>query len=108
MQRVLKIVIAISLRNLYCSENSSLFSILTVNRSYITQRKRFTVESVVLTKNDRDIVRRHEQAVRNKQPFYEDPKTKYIVWTREKHLERGKCCGSACRHVSSDAGHIIR
>ncbi|GAB5583568.1 uncharacterized protein C1orf53 homolog isoform X2 [Prionailurus iriomotensis] len=31
---------------------------------------------------------------------YTDPATGYLVLTRLAHLQRGKCCGSACRHVS--------
>ncbi|XP_023103540.1 uncharacterized protein C1orf53 homolog isoform X3 [Felis catus] len=29
---------------------------------------------------------------------YTDPATGYLVLTRLAHLQRGKCCGSACRH----------
>jgi hypothetical protein len=32
--------------------------------------------------------------------MYTDPATKLRVLTRYAHLERGKCCGSQCRHVS--------
>ncbi|XP_032955222.1 uncharacterized protein C1orf53 homolog isoform X2 [Rhinolophus ferrumequinum] len=30
---------------------------------------------------------------------YVDPATGYMVLTRVAHLQRGKCCGSACRHT---------
>lgn len=30
-----------------------------------------------------------------------DPFSGYKVFTEYAHLQRGKCCGSACRHVSS-------
>ncbi|OXB68283.1 UNVERIFIED_CONTAM: hypothetical protein H355_007060, partial [Colinus virginianus] len=29
---------------------------------------------------------------------YVDPATGYQVFTEVAHLQRGKCCGSACRH----------
>ncbi|XP_076403638.1 uncharacterized protein C1orf53 homolog isoform X1 [Peromyscus maniculatus bairdii] len=29
---------------------------------------------------------------------YVDPATGYVVFTRLAHLQRGACCGSACRH----------
>lgn len=32
---------------------------------------------------------------------YLDPATGYLVLTQLAHLRRGRCCGSACRHVSS-------
>lgn len=36
---------------------------------------------------------------------YVDPATGYVVLTQLAHLERGECCGSACRHVSSKLSH---
>ena len=48
----------------------------------------------------REIIKRHRDAEKLNNTFYEDPKTGYLVRTRSSHLERGKCCGSACRHVS--------
>uniref|UniRef100_A0A4W3I5Z2 Chromosome 1 open reading frame 53 n=1 Tax=Callorhinchus milii TaxID=7868 RepID=A0A4W3I5Z2_CALMI len=32
------------------------------------------------------------------QQTYADPESGYLVFTRLAHLQRGKCCGSACRH----------
>lgn len=32
--------------------------------------------------------------------LYIDPSTGYKVFTAFAHLKRGKCCGTACRHVS--------
>lgn len=32
--------------------------------------------------------------------MYVDPSSGYKVFTEYAHLQRGKCCGSACRHVS--------
>ncbi|ELR55333.1 hypothetical protein M91_03595, partial [Bos mutus] len=29
---------------------------------------------------------------------YVDPATGYVVFTQLAHLQRGQCCGSACRH----------
>lgn len=31
---------------------------------------------------------------------YVDPATGYVVLTQLAHVQRGHCCGSACRHVS--------
>uniref|UniRef100_A0A0E9PPV8 Uncharacterized protein n=2 Tax=Anguilla anguilla TaxID=7936 RepID=A0A0E9PPV8_ANGAN len=30
--------------------------------------------------------------------MYRDPTTGFKVFTKFAHLQRGKCCGSACRH----------
>ena len=40
----------------------------------------------------------HDAACRNNQHSYIDPKTGYMVFTELAHKERGKCCGSGCRH----------
>lgn len=34
---------------------------------------------------------------------YVDPATGYVVFTQLAHLQRGECCGSACRHVSRES-----
>lgn len=34
---------------------------------------------------------------------YVDPATGYVVFTQLAHLQRGQCCGSACRHVSTSS-----
>jgi len=31
--------------------------------------------------------------------MYIDPQTGFYVMTRLSHLQRGECCGNACRHV---------
>lgn len=59
------------------------------------------VQWVILSEEEKKIVKAHKQAVLNGQLTYEDPKTKYKVMTRLKHYLRGTCCGNACRHVSS-------
>ena len=56
--------------------------------------------STKLSEQDLEIISCHSQAVCTNQDFYEDPTTKFAVFTRNYHLKRGKCCGSACRHVS--------
>ncbi|XP_071342213.1 uncharacterized protein C1orf53 homolog [Trachinotus anak] len=33
-----------------------------------------------------------------KKQMYADPSSGYKVFTEYAHLQRGKCCGSACRH----------
>ncbi|KAM6922068.1 uncharacterized protein C1orf53 homolog [Xenentodon cancila] len=40
----------------------------------------------------------HRRACEAKQQMYFDPSTGYKVFTEYAHLQRGKCCGSACRH----------
>ncbi|KAK3087576.1 hypothetical protein FSP39_007768 [Pinctada imbricata] len=41
---------------------------------------------------------RHVQACRSHKEFYRDVATGYQVMTRHAHLQRGNCCGNACRH----------
>ncbi|MBS1537836.1 MAG: hypothetical protein JST20_08825 [Bacteroidetes bacterium] len=40
----------------------------------------------------------HERTCARNETEYRDPMTGYIVFTRIKHLQRGSCCGSGCRH----------
>ncbi len=40
----------------------------------------------------------HEAACARGEQTYPDPATGYVVFTKLFHLERGKCCGSKCRH----------
>ena len=40
----------------------------------------------------------HQEACRNNEHTYIDPDTGYMVFTEIAHRERGKCCGSGCRH----------
>lgn len=47
---------------------------------------------------EREIHKRHKEAVMEKQFFYIDPCTGYQVMSRYAHLKRGDCCGNACRH----------
>ncbi|KAM9763011.1 uncharacterized protein C1orf53 homolog [Menidia menidia] len=44
------------------------------------------------------IHRVHAQACEAKQQMYVDPSSGYKVFTEYAHLQRGKCCGTACRH----------
>uniref|UniRef100_A0A7M4G2M9 Chromosome 1 open reading frame 53 n=1 Tax=Crocodylus porosus TaxID=8502 RepID=A0A7M4G2M9_CROPO len=37
---------------------------------------------------------------------YVDPLTGYLVFTQVAHLQRGKCCGSACRHCPYDQANV--
>lgn len=41
---------------------------------------------------------RHRDAVARGERSYIDPETGYMVFTELQHLDRGNCCGSACRH----------
>ncbi|XP_078417839.1 uncharacterized protein C1orf53 homolog [Cetorhinus maximus] len=47
---------------------------------------------------EREIAACHRRACRAGQQTYVDPESGYLVLTRLAHLQRGKCCGSACRH----------
>lgn len=39
--------------------------------------------------------------------MYVDPLTGYHVMTRVAHLQRGECCGNACRHVCTCIINIL-
>uniref|UniRef100_K7E065 Chromosome 1 open reading frame 53 n=1 Tax=Monodelphis domestica TaxID=13616 RepID=K7E065_MONDO len=55
-------------------------------------------ESPELTAAELRISRLHAAACAAGQPNYVDPTTGYLVLTKVAHLQRGNCCGSACRH----------
>ncbi|KAM7388057.1 hypothetical protein PAMP_024258 [Pampus punctatissimus] len=40
----------------------------------------------------------HREACEAKKQMYVDPSSGYKVFTEYAHLQRGKCCGNACRH----------
>ena len=47
---------------------------------------------------DSDAAALHDAACAAGEMFYTDPKTGYSVMTAYAHKQRGKCCGSGCRH----------
>ncbi|XP_028629646.1 uncharacterized protein C1orf53 homolog [Grammomys surdaster] len=51
-----------------------------------------------LTAAEKHIAELHRAACAAGQLSYVDPATGYVVLTRLAHLQRGACCGSACRH----------
>ncbi|XP_039322441.1 uncharacterized protein C1orf53 homolog [Saimiri boliviensis] len=51
-----------------------------------------------LTAAERRIAELHAAACAAGQLNYVDPATGYLVLTQIAHLQRGECCGSACRH----------
>ncbi|XP_012505920.1 PREDICTED: uncharacterized protein C1orf53 homolog [Propithecus coquereli] len=51
-----------------------------------------------LTAAERRIAELHAAACAAGQLNYVDPATGYVVLTQLAHLQRGDCCGSACRH----------
>lgn len=55
----------------------------------------------LLSKDDKEVHDLHENAIRKGHFTYDDPKTNERIRTRLRHFLRGKCCGNACRHVSS-------
>ncbi|KAM8888541.1 uncharacterized protein C1orf53 homolog [Synchiropus picturatus] len=58
------------------------------------------VESVAgqLTEMELEIDLVHREACAAKKQMYVDPSSGYKVFTEYAHVQRGKCCGSACRH----------
>ncbi|KAL3047211.1 hypothetical protein OYC64_021433 [Pagothenia borchgrevinki] len=50
------------------------------------------------TEEEMDIHRTHREACETKKQMYVDPSSGYKVFTEYAQLQRGKCCGSACRH----------
>ena len=46
----------------------------------------------------RQIVAEHERAMDVGEAMYSDPDTGLFVLTAQYHLDRGRCCGSGCRH----------
>uniref|UniRef100_A0A8D0RI30 Uncharacterized protein n=1 Tax=Sus scrofa TaxID=9823 RepID=A0A8D0RI30_PIG len=51
-----------------------------------------------LTEAERRIAELHAAACAAGQLNYVDPATGYVVLTQLAHVQRGHCCGSACRH----------
>ncbi|KAK9519531.1 hypothetical protein VZT92_022256 [Zoarces viviparus] len=51
-----------------------------------------------LTEEEVVIHRAHTEAREAKKQMYVDPSSGYKVLTEYAHLQRGTCCGSACRH----------
>ena len=47
---------------------------------------------------DMDFIKIHNEACNAKQHMYIDPQSGFSVFTEYAHLQRGKCCGSGCRH----------
>uniref|UniRef100_A0A8C3SKG7 Chromosome 1 open reading frame 53 n=1 Tax=Chelydra serpentina TaxID=8475 RepID=A0A8C3SKG7_CHESE len=52
----------------------------------------------LLTAAEKRVVALHREACAAGLQNYVDPVTGYLVFTKVAHLQRGKCCGSACRH----------
>ncbi|KAG7514128.1 hypothetical protein JOB18_026020 [Solea senegalensis] len=50
------------------------------------------------TQEEKSIHTVHTEACEAKKQMYVDPASGYKVFTEYAHLQRGKCCGSACRH----------
>lgn len=55
---------------------------------------------------DQDYRTLHEAACARGEKTYRDPASGYVVFTRLAHLERGTCCGSACRHCPYDHENV--
>ena len=63
-----------------------------------------TINTVVDEKNvleralPKDVEEAHIQACAAESESYTDPRSGLLVFTRLAHLQRGRCCGSMCRH----------
>ncbi|XP_014855072.1 PREDICTED: uncharacterized protein C1orf53 homolog isoform X1 [Poecilia mexicana] len=64
-----------------------------------TSEDRSAAAAQRLTEQEVTIHRLHREACEAKKQMYVDPSSGYKVFTEYAHLQRGKCCGSACRHV---------
>ncbi|KAG7327755.1 hypothetical protein KOW79_009361 [Hemibagrus wyckioides] len=53
-----------------------------------------------LSEQDKLIHSLHQDACKAGKTTYTDPVSGYTVFTEVAHKKRGRCCGSACRHVS--------
>ncbi|KAL7510346.1 hypothetical protein ACHAXN_012028 [Cyclotella atomus] len=56
------------------------------------------VEDLVTADVKYNYTKCHDDACKNGEDTYIDPKTGYSVFTELAHKRRGKCCGSGCRH----------
>lgn len=45
-----------------------------------------------------EIMTEHQRAVAQGRDLYVDPESGLYVLTAQAHLDRGRCCGSGCRH----------
>lgn len=55
---------------------------------------------------DLDFYKVHNDACSRGEVFYKDPETGYSVFTEVAHKQRGKCCGSGCRHCPYDHQNV--
>ncbi|XP_050817448.1 uncharacterized protein C1orf53 homolog [Gopherus flavomarginatus] len=60
----------------------------------------------LLTGAEKRIVALHCEACAAGLQNYVDPVTGYLVFTKVAHLQRGRCCGSACRHCPYDQANV--
>ncbi|CAB1420361.1 unnamed protein product [Pleuronectes platessa] len=58
------------------------------------------------SQEEMDVHRVHREACEAKKQLYVDPSSGYKVFTEYAHLQRGKCCGSACRHCPYDQVNV--
>uniref|UniRef100_A0A3B4U7J8 Chromosome 1 open reading frame 53 n=1 Tax=Seriola dumerili TaxID=41447 RepID=A0A3B4U7J8_SERDU len=92
--------------------SSSSSSVLQINadRSEADCRDAGTSSSVGgarnFTEEELAIYRIHREACEAKKQMYVDPSSGYKVFTEYAHVQRGKCCGSACRHCPYDQVNV--
>ncbi|XP_067394326.1 LOW QUALITY PROTEIN: uncharacterized protein C1orf53 homolog [Emydura macquarii macquarii] len=63
-------------------------------------------DSRELAAAEKRIVALHREACAAGLQNYVDPVTGYLVFTEVAHLQRGRCCGSACRHCPYDQANV--
>ena len=56
------------------------------------------MEDIVINDGSYNYSKCHDDACREGKDTYIDPKTGYTVFTELAHKQRGRCCGSGCRH----------
>lgn len=52
----------------------------------------------------KEVLDLHSRALSEGNDTYTDPRTGFTVFTRQSHINRGRCCGSGCRHCPY--GHV--
>ncbi|XP_046712729.1 uncharacterized protein C1orf53 homolog isoform X1 [Silurus meridionalis] len=85
-----------------CSGNSPIEELVS-RHARETQRRSGSTENQIpaegsLSEQERLIYNLHKDACEAGKTTYTDPVSGYMVFTEVAHKERGRCCGSACRH----------
>uniref|UniRef100_A0A8C3WSU9 Chromosome 1 open reading frame 53 n=1 Tax=Catagonus wagneri TaxID=51154 RepID=A0A8C3WSU9_9CETA len=82
----------------FCSTSKGDRGVSGPDSQDVPQGERTGPASEELTAAERRIAELHAAACAAGQLNYVDPATGYVVLTQLAHVQRGHCCGSACRH----------